>query len=499
MTAPKVDIAASGKCILEVPFSSLTAPPISISSAQPCRFRLVDCRSFKEGRSLRILEFNELPASQYATISYVWRGLQPTADVAQMIIDGTDKKGRISVDVLRIACGALLELGCELLWVDGLCIIQGNETDKGWQMQRMYDIYKSCAKCLVVPGGLLRLAELPEETSWIHRAWTLQEAIAPPSAECLFSWTAGECILQSNMSTAVHEVEKGVAAIANMKSLLETSMSSRCAVIKEGDEEDSETEVEVKILGNGSQLQALLGALDLRGVAGFENAVWRSSFTRTAKYAVDNVYAIMGVLGVTLNTLKFGQNDRVPATIELMQALLDKGHQAEWLAIATKMENNPSISTIPVFPEPSPAGKAVVKTEQGEVDVSSLMDGWWMIADTPKGVLDSAGYLEFNAPAASIKKASPGASNPDTRLGDDADWEVLPTHEGPFYAVFVGTKQPYLNGVAPWISDPNDCVLMLLEEHLPGKFHSIGYVFASKAALESQAWSAASFMVGPRA
>ena len=42
--------------------------------------------------------------------------------------------------------------------------------------------------CLVLPGGLGRLIDPTERSPWAQRAWTLQEAIAPPVVLVVFQW-----------------------------------------------------------------------------------------------------------------------------------------------------------------------------------------------------------------------------------------------------------------------------------------------------------------------
>ena len=74
------------------------------------------------------------------------------------------------------------------LWLDRGCIIQSSKEDRSWQMQHMGRIYKNCSTYLVLPGGLGRLVGLAEETAWIHRSWTLQEALSPRTTKCLFRW-----------------------------------------------------------------------------------------------------------------------------------------------------------------------------------------------------------------------------------------------------------------------------------------------------------------------
>jgi hypothetical protein len=150
---------------------------------------------------LRILEFTELPVKRYSAISYIWRGPGPLDNVepprTPITVRGAEDADPITFDVLRTACLASLYLKSELIWLGRLCIIQDNRLDKNWQIENMYSIYKSCKVCLVLPGGLLRLAALTEETAWIHRAWTLQKALAP-RLSCALLLDIRECFLAGN-------------------------------------------------------------------------------------------------------------------------------------------------------------------------------------------------------------------------------------------------------------------------------------------------------------
>ena len=498
-----------GSCVLQVPFESLAAAPISLVQAEApaCRLRFVDCRSFVDRESLRILQFKELPAQKYSAISYIWKGRKPKTPIKPplgwIIIDGADGADPICIDVLRLACLTSLRLGCDLMWIDGFCIIQGNETDRAWQIQHMYDIYKSCTECIIIPGGLSRLVPLTEETNWIHRAWTLQEALAPPSAHCLFSWSGGVCNFQSNFYVSIQEIES-MAAIAEMKGLLEMSLKPRFSIQKLGPNSDiiseEDSDFEIVIFGNRgeqfSQIGALIGALDLRGQEGMANAIWRSSFMRTAKFPRDMVFSIMGLLGITLDASKYKEPDRIPATIDLMRAILDKGGRAEWLGIATRIENNPELSTIPVFPKYGPSGRAVVPTKSGEADACTLMDGWWMIQNTPKGTIDTAGNLKFTAPAVSVKRTGSNALNLVFDSVMDGEWEVLAGRSGSQFAVQIGTKENYTSGIFGTMIDPNKYALMLIERNGLGKFSTVGYAFVDEDLMNSAGWSEEHFEVG---
>ncbi|KIL88475.1 ankyrin repeat-containing protein [Fusarium avenaceum] len=495
-TSDNGQTALNGACIFERKYSEITKTPISISKAPKYRYRLVDCKSFADRESLRILEFEDLPKHQYGAVSYVWRDLEPKKSIEYAIVDGTGGEGKFDVEVLHTICVAMLSLGCDYLWMDILSIMEESKDDISWQMQRMCDIYTFCKECLVVPGGIKRLADLSEETTWIHRAWTLQEAVAPPSTQCLFSWAGEDARLQTNMETPITVVQPGKAAVADMKSLLESSFKGWCSVLDKNDNVIRES-LELKLLGKGPQLMALLGALDHKGTDGFQNAIWRSSFTRTAKYPADNVFSIMGILGVTLDTKKFDVNDRLSPTIALMQGLLAKGGRIEWLGIATKMPPNPQMSTIPAFTERSASTKRVVVSIEGqEQEVSDLMDGWWTIANTPQGQLDDSGYLTFKSRAVSISEHSAGSDRIYLGSADRYEWDISPKDEGEFRAVLVGTKEPYTNGVAPATMDPDDHILVIIREHQLNKFDVLGYVFVPEEKLNIKGWYEETFTIG---
>lgn len=496
--------SSTPKTILSIPFPLPTTTPISLTTPSTGHFRLIDVPSFAEGTSLRVFEYHSpdsssytTPLPPYAAISYVWRGLPAPSSSPLITIAGTNSSSRISIPVLRTVCQALQALGCDLVWLDALCIHQADDDDKAWQMQRMHAVYASCELCLVVPGGLQRLAGLEEETTWIHRAWTLQEALAPGEVKVLFGWTRGDAWLQTTRSTEVRQVVESVAAVADMKDLLETAMKSDCTVIQPN---HPDTPLSVNIAGPPSAVRILLGALDLVDQPGFSRAVWRCSFARTAKYAPDNVFAIMGVLGVTLDTAKFPGHDnaeRVRATKALMRALLDKeGGRAEWLGMAPGMENCKELTTVPVFPEVGGDGRAVVRRDGGEVEAAGLADEWWTVVDGPGGVVDDDGYLELRARAASVKRAH---GSELTRLAAACPWKIVPRgEETSLFAVSIGTKQPYMNGSAPMIVEENDGVLMVLEEHSPGRWHIVEYAFVPRSVPDGEAWAEESFKVGGR-
>ncbi|CAG9997121.1 unnamed protein product [Clonostachys byssicola] len=489
--------------IINIPYSDISSSPVSHAGIARCRYRFVECSSFVRREALRVIEFVDLPKQPYSTVSYVWRGLirdeEDTSPI--MSVDGAEGADPISIEVFRLACVASLKRGCELLWLDGLCIIQADDGDKAWQIQRMYTIYESCKTCVIIPGGLSRLTRITDETSWMSRAWTLQEAIAPPSADVLFAWEGGSCRLDSMFTVIVEEVEPSTAAISNFEWLLAFQTRGRCrmqSIDEDGTSIGEEREMRQPFGsqffgGDGAAFSALTGALHMRGKKGLSGAIWRSSFVRSAKYPVDMVFSIMGILGVSLDTTKFSKDDRLGATVALMRELLARGERAEWLAIATKMEVNPDASFLPIFPKPSPAGKPVIDVDGKLESPSKYINSVWNLDGGPTGEMTDAGVFRFEAHTARIR---PGLDNPSTEDGASSfksakeDKWVLGKSEGrEIYAAFVGTRSVYTNGFVPSVSTLQSHVLMLLERDGEGRFYCIGYAEVEGHLLQGPNWS----------
>ncbi|KAF9456727.1 hypothetical protein BDZ94DRAFT_320548 [Collybia nuda] len=166
---------------------------------EPCRYRLLECAAFTSNQELKLFEFSDISNVPYTAISYTWRGNEtsndnPSDPTYWKDVHGTFQvKGAldgdpISLDVLEHVCILALQNQSQYIWLDRLCILQTSKEDKSWQIRRMHSIYKNCVTCCILPGGIRRLVALEEETGWIHRGWTLQEAIVPKHSLVLFRW-----------------------------------------------------------------------------------------------------------------------------------------------------------------------------------------------------------------------------------------------------------------------------------------------------------------------
>lgn len=299
----------------------ISTKSLSLADIPPYHFRFLDCRALVQQTVLRVLNLEKLPVGRYTAISYVWRRLRHDEGSAPrqrfMAVKGAEDADPISPALLRTACLASLILGCEMLWLDRLCVMQENDSDKSWQIKNMYSIYQSCRACSVLPGGLVELATLSEETSWTSGMTTLRSLL--------------QGTLSSPMNIKVGDTNKPGGRSLGRQHINILSQSS----------------------GPRDHIMALLGALDHGDKPLQTNAIWRSALMRSSSRPVDMVFSIIGLLGVTLEPSSFAKTDRHRATIELARALLAKGEPARWLAISLSLDPNSHMSTMPVMPETS--------------------------------------------------------------------------------------------------------------------------------------------------
>lgn len=485
--------------VIDIPFNLLTLEPVSLSNIAPARFRFVDARSLAEGDRLRVIETSELPKKRYVAISYVWRAPPPppgTVIGPTMSILGANNADPISVEVLRDICRAALKVGSSLIWLDGLCIKQSDEADKAWQIQRMYSIYQHCRECLILPAGLSRLGQLDEQTTWVHRAWTLQEAVAPEKSQVLFAWTKGETQLQTVSAAIVSVVTPGRAGMTELYSLLSLHIRGEYHIIQLDYTLSKEVyPLRLIVSGENSQIHllALLGAIDLRGKEGMIPAIWRAAVMRTAYNPVDMVLSMMGIMGVNLDPSRYASHDRTAALIDLMRALVGRGDQASWLALIPSIPPGSELTTLPTIPKTSETGEGLIIVEDGkEIKAGDLTPNppWWL-KNAPTGLVDDEGFLHVAGPTASVAPAEKPEKKEEEEDDDPFNpknpelfvdyrgrwWTVLPEKredKGP-WAMQVGYKENYISGALPTWIDPWSTVLMLVDKTSEDKFHVLGY------------------------
>ncbi|KAK0200403.1 hypothetical protein DFS33DRAFT_1456673 [Desarmillaria ectypa] len=395
--------------VLSEPLSALSDAMVDIfCNATPCRFRFIDCSQLVHGRTLRVLEYRDLSARSYAAISYVWRGVigPATASMAKygsFAVAGAIDGDPISIDVLLHTCRACLLDKIPLIWLDRLGIIQTSREDKAWQIQRMYSVYASCTKCYVLPGGTRRLASIWEPTLWIHRGWTLQEAVAPKECSVVIQWEYSFGTFRNprkplGTGGSVEEIVSGESAQIQLYSLLKASVAENVEFRVRSLETWTGRKVDIiiRIFGN-----------DEAGWRRWKNtAFWRSAQMRTSSRPVDMIFSIMGLFGVTLNPKEFEAHDRLGATIALAREILKQGGSPTWLATSLSLPENPSIRSFPGFPETDEAGAAVYEVGSRRLEAAELMrdvDGWLATEEISGAQTDAHGFLTLTMKCAPVK------------------------------------------------------------------------------------------------
>ncbi|KAJ7310672.1 hypothetical protein DFH08DRAFT_898660 [Mycena albidolilacea] len=473
--------------------------PLDImTNAIPERYRLLHCVEAVSNQTLRIIEYSNFPCVQYAALSYVWRGNSPTSSFGltarEFSVLGAEDADPIGLDVLVDACAAALACGASYLWLDRLCIMQTSKQDKQWQIREMYRMYTFAIVCIVVPSGLRFLVSFAEETQWIHRAWTLQEVVAPPSVAVLFSWTHGDGqvlsrLLGETFYGRIEVVTRGRSAMAGLGNVLASCAGGRFEFTPDSaDTAVSPLIIEAALFGkvqsdsdvgeSGTDNHIAFPHITALGFAIDRNldteemrdfCIWQCALVRTSSRPVDMIFSIMGILGVILNPKEFLDDDRLGATVALAREILRQGRSANWLAMHITIPPCPQLSTFPTLPRTSVAGRAMYDLPSGSEQTLALADAVYPndngLFPALKGSMDDSGYLSLNARAVMVVTAPEALT-----LSDDSPYDnpVCPTQlramDGSKWTIVsdeVGISKNYECSASPLSGEPRSFALIL--------------------------------------
>ena len=498
------------KTIYEKSLRALIGHRVDLSTCgTPGEIRFIDCEQVHEHNTLRIYETGSLfpPKDHpYATVSYVWYGYPdpspPPTPRPTFNARGAEKAEGISTALLSYVCAAALHEGVRLLWLDRVCLMQNNKDDKSWQIQQMYAVYKRAAVSFVLPAGINRIARLGEDTPWIHRAWTLQELLAPERSLVLFAWAHGPGTYSGATSGRIVEVVPRKCAMADADDILQLCLDGKMTFAPASGGPRSVLPVRVFGKSASPQVWATMGALRLRGSESGESAVWRSALMRTSSFPADMIFSIMGLFRVSLDPSKFDKNDRVGATVALAKAIMDARHSASWLGASFHLPPSSQLSSFPTFPQSVVSGRATVKVNGVEREVSEVIDGYymsqWWLREAPYGVIDEDGYLCIRAKAAVITltdkrgNATPGSANRSIELRADGKTYYVKDLESKKWIVekhraltsttktiivYVGLEGRLSSLASYHFSDHTPVRAIAVERHREGKWHRVASFF----------------------
>ncbi|KAG8729534.1 hypothetical protein FRC11_008518 [Ceratobasidium sp. 423] len=483
------------------------------ASGTPQRYRLIDCAEMVNRKLLKVYEFVDFPMVKYCAASYIWRG-NPAGNTPMdsfFSVRGAENADPIGMQVLYDASEAALLRGVTYLWLDLLCILQTNHEDKQWQIRVMYQMYKSCHLCIVIPGGLQRLVALDEETQWIHRCWTLQEALAPPVVLILFAWKLGNAVAVAGEDSRgrIEQVTPLRSAMAPLSLILDACIAGSISI--ELESEQTSVMVQIRIFSSHAPnstytsvpfrrppckvMSPIVSALaiamsDVVDTDIKNYAIWQSALMRTSSRPVDIVFSIMGLFGVSLDPHEFEQSDRIGATVALIRKIVDSGGRITWLGVSCLSSPCPQLSTFPMFPRTRVCGKGLSRVPGGAQEVSQLMLNEYpntvVLIPAPQSSIDDEGYAMFTANLIPVYQLPSGTScnltptqpydsviNPSQlRAVDGSHWTIQSDAAKPnaletaprSFAVLVGFLIRHYPSASP-SGDSHNVRAMLIQEH----------------------------------
>lgn len=104
------------------------------------------------------------PEREYTNLSYCWRSQPPLSsslDTYQSLKDGIPwaQIPRLFQDVMEITH----QLGIRHVWIDSLCIIQNDPKDRGFETERMAEVYNNAY--VTIASGFYPEVEIPSSVT----------------------------------------------------------------------------------------------------------------------------------------------------------------------------------------------------------------------------------------------------------------------------------------------------------------------------------------------
>ncbi|KAJ8514327.1 hypothetical protein ONZ45_g8139 [Pleurotus djamor] len=113
---------------------------------------------------------------EYAILSHRWDEVELTyKDFTTRHNESTSSQFKKFNGFCRVASETY---GCRYVWMDSLCINQGDEDELDESIRSMYYWYKNAAVCIVYLSDISPSEDITR-SSWFTRGWTLQEFLAP--------------------------------------------------------------------------------------------------------------------------------------------------------------------------------------------------------------------------------------------------------------------------------------------------------------------------------
>jgi hypothetical protein len=159
----------------------------------------------------------------YAILSHTW-GADTEEITCKDLIDGTHKS-KTGYNKIRFCGEKAASHGLQYFWIDTCCIDKSSSAELQEAINSMFHWYRNATKCYVYLSDVSSPVFDPHDTSsqipcelafrasrWFTRGWTLQELLAPSSAE-FFSLEGNRLGDKITLERQIHEIT-GIAVLA---------------------------------------------------------------------------------------------------------------------------------------------------------------------------------------------------------------------------------------------------------------------------------------------
>lgn len=332
---------------------------------------------------------NPMRGIEYAAISHVWansvevakhfRSEKPEECIRIQLSD--NKTHRIGWAGLIQAARGAKSKKAKFFWLDLLCLDQVNSKDREKELQiaLMASVYTNASCVIVMIAGIVAVGRVEHHSSWIDRAWTLQEAVLNANTYVYVQWSLDyKSKLDPEVGSPIEFFRVGGGenclikledtlrlADTNLKSLMENAPDVN---ILDSRSIGKKRKFVPRIL--------LYTAAFAKAKEAKKEAKWKSMFLRQSSRSVDIVYSLMGCFGMSIDPF---HNYRTPE--ELFGDLARKGAIEPtvgpgWLTVfgltGSGIKRHEDSQIILEFPKVEP--DKLPKYPEKDQDVSQLID-----------------------------------------------------------------------------------------------------------------------------
>ena len=302
------------------------------------------------------------------------------------------KRYKASWHGLIQAAMAARHFRCDYLWLDLLCINQCAPDDRRLQVKNMANIYRNAKIVLVMFGGCTAAQGLEHSSSWIDRAWTLQESTVNKETFALFSAeslphiaTHTSCTI-SSVGASITRLD-GSLGVARVHDLLKIDIElplGRIAFPNVPNDQWPFCEFNLKCFGDNPRairtMQIVFDGIHSDGSnkAITYSAVWTSIWMRTSTRPQDMAFSLMHLLGVELNV-----DYNIPLEALFMELVRKSSSVPVWFSIAPRINIVSGSGLIPALPKFTPHSLPTYTIDGSEALASTqLVDIDFMVGAT---------------------------------------------------------------------------------------------------------------------